>query len=137
MCRGAALAATGAARSHARAGAHMAWRGGRRLARRDGHPPGFEVDPRPVCALKRPPPTSRAPTESRPDGRITPPRTPLLESWDPRVVSARLPQALSPGREGWPLRKPSLSNTPLQELGTVPAIPNSQICFLKFVSEIF
>lgn len=49
MCRGAALAATGAARSHARAGAHMAGRGGRRLARRAGHPPlafGLTRDPR-------------------------------------------------------------------------------------------
>lgn len=55
MCRGAALAATGAARSHARAGVHMAGRGRRRLARRAGHPLGFGADPPPAGAEERPP----------------------------------------------------------------------------------
>ncbi|XP_046536196.1 paired mesoderm homeobox protein 2 [Equus quagga] len=52
MCRGAALAATGAARSHARAGAHMARPGGRRQARLARHPLGLRADPRPLCASR-------------------------------------------------------------------------------------
>ncbi|XP_034872471.1 paired mesoderm homeobox protein 2 [Mirounga leonina] len=71
MCRGAALAATGAARSHARAGAHMAGRGGRRLARRAGHPLAFGATR--VCEQATPGP-SRQPSADAPRraGKATP-----------------------------------------------------------------
>lgn len=64
MCRGAALAATGAARSHARAGAHMAGLGAPRRP-----PPGFRGRPRARgCVREIPAPTRRPLASSAPPG---------------------------------------------------------------------
>lgn len=128
MCRGAALAATGAARSHARAGAHMARRGGRRLARRAGHPRGSGADPRPAGVEKRPPP----PTSQR---RQCPAS---MGKW-PR--HAGLPRVGSPeGRI--PLGKPSPSTPPTRagdSSSLAPEFVFLSLCvrFFKVLSQSF
>lgn len=133
MCRGAALAATGAARSHARAGAHMAWLGGGGWRAGPGTP---RISDRPqTCACGGETPAQQA---SAPPRWESHPR----DGWGPPRLSVP-----SPGRERWllrnlpPLLAPPLS-PPHKGLGTLPRPPKFvflSLCvrFFKVLSQSF